>query len=160
MYTTPLNCSHSQVLRSTMAARTDPHTESQGVEFLIVERYVSNNHAPIMNLRRHTCVYVWVCVSSLLKGILFVLSHYCITPCKVLAVTNNPSHGVTQYLLGYTAEFTSKIRHGGGDMTASNVGHCFWSTAVNMVDTFRQNRRKKELKVKSRIPFQQWKINT
>lgn len=45
-----------------MAARTDTHTRSQGVEFLIVERYVSNNHTPVMNLKRHTCVYESVCV--------------------------------------------------------------------------------------------------
>ena len=96
------------------------------------------------------CVCVCVCVSSLLQGILFVLSHYHITQCKVLAVTNKLSHGVTQHLLGYTAEFTSKIRHGGGDMTASNVGHCFWNMVVNMVDTFYKTDARKELEVESK----------
>lgn len=49
-----------------MTAGNDTHTQREGVEFLIVERYVSNNHTPIMNLKRHTCVCVCVslCVHS------------------------------------------------------------------------------------------------
>lgn len=34
----------------------------------------------------------------------------------------NPRGCITQQLLGYTAEFTSKIKHGGRDMTASPAG--------------------------------------
>lgn len=134
MYTTPMSCSTH---RNIMAAWTDTHSHSQGVEFLIVERYVSNNHTAIMNLERRTCVYesisVCVCVSSLLKGVLFVLSRYWLRQREVLAVTRNPSRGVSQHLLGYTAQFTSKIKHGGGDMTASPEGRWVKCVRVNMM---------------------------
>lgn len=57
MYTTPLSLSHSQILRNLMAAQGDEHTQSDRVEFHIIkERYVSNNHSAIKNLKKHNCV--------------------------------------------------------------------------------------------------------
>lgn len=108
-----------------MTAGNDTHTQREGVEFLIVERYVSNNHTPIMNLKRHTCVCLRLSLCPLFTRVF--CSSYHITAsdsARCWQRERNPGPGVTQRLLSYTAEFTSKIRHGGVDMTALGMSQC------------------------------------
>lgn len=70
MYTTPLSRSHSQILMSyIMAAWTDTHTQSGGVEFQIDKRNVSNNKSIIKNLKRYNCVNDFVGVHLVFTGV-------------------------------------------------------------------------------------------
>lgn len=58
MYTTPLNCPHSQVLSSIMAARTDPHTLSVSWishMYTVIILQIWRDILVCMSL----CVYVW-----------------------------------------------------------------------------------------------------
>ena len=169
MYTAPLNCSHSQVLRNTMAARTDPHTESQGVEFLIAERYVSNNHAPIMNLRRHMCVYEWVYV--------------CVCVCVCVCVQSSPGYFVRPITLPHHT-----VQGAGSDKQAQSrrysassrlhrwvhfkdqtwwrrhdcikCGSLFLEHGGKHGGHILQNRRKKRTGGRIKNSLRQWNINT
>ena len=77
-----------------------------------------------MNLKRPDCcvsLCVCLCVSSPLRGIFFFASYHITAECEVLAVTRSPGQGVAQRLLGFCAEFTSKIERGAGDAASSPV---------------------------------------